>query len=66
MDSLRHVIISLTLFGKDDVKINEMSVENPFMRMAIAIVIVPFIGAVFYIFGLIGHFLLLPIISIFN
>ncbi len=59
------VIAVGALFFPSMVTVNDVPVRNPLIRVALVPVVLSFVGVFFYLFGLIGQFLLLPIRSLF-
>ena len=54
------------LFSPASVTINHLPERNPLVRMIVGFLVVPFIGIVFSVIGLIDLFLAAPIIELIN
>lgn len=59
------VLVLVALAFPAAVQFNDVPVRNPLTRVAVVVVILPIIGCLFSLFGLVGNFLLLPIRSLF-
>ncbi len=58
------LLILMAFFERDSVKIRNIPVRNPFLRAVLALLAIPIIGGVLVFFGLVGWFLLLPVLSL--
>ena len=59
------IIAVVALFFRGTVKVNDILVRNPLARVLVTMLVLSFVGVVFYAIGFVGHFLLLPIFSMF-
>lgn len=57
------VMILAAMLFRGSVKVNNRPVRNPIARGLVAVVVLPFLGVVFYLFRFVGQFMLLPITS---
>jgi|CXWL01.1.fsa_nt_gi putative effector of murein hydrolase LrgA (UPF0299 family) len=59
------ILILMAFFERGSVKIKDVPVRNPFLRAVLALFVIPIIGGVLAVVGLLGWFLLLPVLSLF-
>ncbi len=59
------ILVLVTISNKNAIKVNGRVVDNAFARALLAIAVWPVIALVFWLFGLISQFMLLPLTALF-
>lgn len=59
------ILIFMAFIERDSVKIKNVPVRNPFLRAVLALLALPVIGGMLAVIGLVGWFMLLPLLALF-